>query len=489
MALTLNYNSKNTTMRKIYIILASAGMLLSSCTEDITDYNNDPKLPTAVPPETLVANAEKNLADRITTISGTNVFRLWSQHWSQATYVDESNYLIIGRDPSQAYWTTYYNNVINDLNSAVALIEADEILDATTRGNQLAIIETIKVYTYQHLVDLNGNIPYSESADINNLFPVYDDAETIYEDLIDRISSAQAALAGGGESFGSNDIFYGGDVVKWRKLANSIKLRLGMRLADFNSALASTTVSEAVNAGVFTSNDDNTIIYYESSPTTNINPIYNLFEVENRSEDYIAGETSLNKLVELNDPRLDDYFADNKDPYIGGPIGGNNSYANFTHLNLDIVGDPTYPGSIMDYVEVAFFLAEAVERGFIAGDAEEFYNAGITASILYYGGTQDEVDAYLAQPSVAYSTAAGDYKQKIGTQKWISLFNRGFEAWTEYRRLDWPQLALSTQTQQEVPLRMIYPVKESAVNGANYDAASSAIGGDNLTTPLFWDVN
>ena len=257
MALTLNCNSKNKTMRNIYIILASAGMLLSSCTEDITDYNNDPKLPTAVPPETLVANAEKNLADRITTISGTNVFRLWAQHWSQATYVDESNYLIIGRDPSQTYWTTYYNNVINDLNSAVELIEADEILDATIKANQLAIIETIKVYTYQHLVDLNGNIPYSESADINNLFPVYDDAETIYLDLISRISAAQALLAGGGESFGSNDIFYGGDVGQWRKLANSVKLRLGMRLADFNSALASTTVSEAVNAGVFTSNDDN----------------------------------------------------------------------------------------------------------------------------------------------------------------------------------------------------------------------------------------
>ncbi|WP_423998343.1 SusD/RagB family nutrient-binding outer membrane lipoprotein [Maribacter sp. IgM3_T14_3] len=476
-------------MRNIYIVLASAGMLLSSCTEDITDYNNDPKLPTAVPPETLVANAEKNLSDRITTISGTNVFRLWAQHWSQATYVDESNYLVIGRDPSQAYWTTYYNNVINDLNSAVELIEADEILEPTKKSNQLAIIETIKVYTYQHLVDLNGNIPYSESADINNLFPVYDDAETIYLDLISRISAAQAALAGGGESFGTNDIFYGGDVVKWRKLANSVKLRLGMRLADFNSTLASSTVSEAVNAGVFTSNDDNTIIYYESSPTTNINPIYNLFEVQNRREDYIAGETSVNMLTALNNPRLDNYFTDNKDSYIGGPIGGNNSYANYTHLNFDIVGDPTYPGSIMDYVEVAFFQAEAVERGFIAGDAEEFYNAGITASILYYGGTQDEVDAYLAQPTVAYATATGDYKQKIGTQKWISLFNRGFEAWTEYRRLDWPELALSTQTQQEVPLRMIYPVKESAVNGANYDAASSAIGGDNLTTPLFWDVN
>ena len=476
-------------MKKIYTITAILGILISSCTEDITDYNDNPKLPTAVPPATLVANAEKSLADRITTISGSNVFRLWAQHWAQATYIDESNYLIVGRDPSQAYWTTYYNNVMNDLNSAQALIEADEILDANTKANQLAIIETIKVYTFQHLVDLNGNVPYSEAADINNLFPAYDDAETIYSDLIVRISEAQAALANGGTSFGSDDIFYGGDVTAWRKLANSIKLRLGMRLADFNPTLASTTVSEAFNAGVFTSNDDNTIIAYEASPTDNTNPIYNLFETNNRREDYLAGKTSVDLLVELDDPRLNDFFADNKDPYLGGPIGGNNSYANFTHLNFDIVGDPTYPGSIMDYVEVAFFLAEAVERGFISGDAEEYYNAGIQASILYYGGTQEEVETYLANPSVAYSTATGDYKQKIGTQKWISLFNRGFEAWTEYRRLDWPNLVLSDQTQEPVPLRMIYPVKESAVNGFNYDAASSAIGGDQLTTPLFWDVN
>ncbi|MET7028151.1 SusD/RagB family nutrient-binding outer membrane lipoprotein [Sediminicola luteus] len=475
-------------MRKLVFILL-AGISISSCTEDITDYNNDPKLPTVVPAATLVANAEKNLADRITTISGSNVFRLWAQSWSQATYVDESNYDIIGRDPSSAYWSVYYTNVINDLKSAVEIIEADEIMDAQTKANQLAIIEVINVYTYQHLVDLNGDVPYSEAVDITNLFPVYDDAETIYMDLLSRISAAQSALAGGGESFGSNDIFYGGDVVAWRKLANSVKLRIGMRLADVNPSAAATAVSEAFNAGVFESNADNTVIAYESAPTDNNNPLYNLFETRNRREDYIASKTSVDMLTMLNDPRINDYFADNKTPYVGGPIGANNAYANYTHLNFDIVGDPTYPGTVMEYTEVAFFLAEAVERGFIAGSAQAFYNAGVEASILYYGGTDAEVTAYLAQPSVNYLTATGDYKRKIGTQKWIALFNRGFEAWTEYRRLDWPVLAITDQSQLPVPKRMIYPVTEVSVNGANYKAAAAAIGGDDLYTPLFWDVN
>lgn len=475
-------------MKKI-IILVIACFAIMSCTDDITKYNVDPKLPSVVPAATLFSNAEKNLADRITTISGSNVFKLWSQHWAQATYTDESNYDIIGRDPSSAYWTTYYNNVLNDLKSAKEIINNDDVLNTQTKANQLALIEIIEVYTYQHLVDMNGDVPYTEAVDITNLFPKYDDAETIYLDLISRISAAQSTLATGGESFGDADIFYAGDVVKWRKFANSLKLRLGMRLSDSNPTVAATAVSEAFNAGVFDSNADNAIIYYEASPTDNNNPIFDLFENRNRREDYIAGETSVNMLTDLNDPRIGKYFDDNFTPYVGGPIGANNTYANFTHLNPTLVADATAPGSIMDYCEVAFFLAEAVERNFITGNAETFYNNGIEASILYYGGTNTEVTNYLAQADVAYSTASGDYKRKIGTQKWISLFNRGFEAWTEYRRLDWPQLAITATSNKTVPTRMIYPVTEVSVNGNNYEAASSAIGGDDLYTKLFWDIN
>lgn len=471
------------------IILLMACIATISCTDDITKFNVNPKLPEAVPSATLFSNAEKNLADRITTISGSNVFRLWSQHWSQATYTDESNYDIIGRDPSGAYWTTYYTNVLNDLKSAKEIIENDQVLDNQTKANQLALVEIIEIYTYQHLVDLNGNVPYSEAVDVTNLFPKYDDAETIYLDLISRVSLAESTLASGGESFGTADIFYSGDVTKWRMFANSLKLRLGMRIADSNPTIAATTVSEAFSAGVFESNADNAIIAYESSPTNNNNPIYNLFENQNRREDYIAGATSVNMLTNLNDPRIDNFFDENLTPYEGGPIGDENSYSNYTHLDPSIVNDATAPGSIMDYAEVAFFLAEAVERNFITGSAETYYNNGIEASIIYYGGTNLEVTTYLAQPSVAYTTATGDYKQKIGTQKWISLFNRGFEAWTEYRRLDWPQLAITALSNKTVPTRMIYPTAEISVNGASYNAAATAIGGDDLYTKLFWDIN
>jgi len=142
----------------------------------------------------------------------------------------------------------------------------------------------------------------------------------------------------------------------------------------------------------------------------------------------------------------------------------------------------------MDYSEAEFYRAEAVERGYaIPGTAAEHYNNAITASILYWGGTQAEATAYLANPLVNYATAAGDWKQKIGTQKWIANFNRPYEAWTELRRLDFPKLTLPVAAKSGFPTRLTYPDTEATTNGDNYTSAATAIGGDKVETKLFWD--
>lgn len=476
-------------MKKFLIFSILIGLTVTSCTEDITDYNVDPKNPEEVPAEFTFTNAEKELADLVNDMSsGSNVFRLWAQHWTETTYNDEANYDVIGRDLTDGYWTIIYSRVLNDLQSSKEVIQADEFLSDQTKANQLAIIDILEVYSYQMLVDLSGDVPYSETLQIDNFTPVYDDASAIYQDLIKRISEDQATLANGGSSFGSADIFYNGDVSQWRKFANTLKLRLGMRLADVNESLASTTAQEAYNDGVMTSSDDSAIIYYETS-APNTNPVYELFELENRAEDYVAGVTSVNYLQSVNDPRIDDFFDENlEDGYLGGPIGGNNSYAGFTHIDPALVATPDAPGAILEYYEAEFFLAEAVERGFISGDAQQFYENGVTASILKYNGTQEEAEAYLSQSGVAYNSS--NWEELIGTQKWIALFNRGFEAWTEYRRLDEPDfLVNSALTDLPVPTRVFYPTEEPALNAENYNAAVQNIGGsDDLYTKIFWDV-
>ena len=142
------------------------------------------------------------------------------------------------------------------------------------------------------------------------------------------------------------------------------------------------------------------------------------------------------------------------------------------------------------YAEMEFFLAEAAQKGWaVGGTVESHYNNGITASILYYGGTQADADAYLAQASVAYTTATGTWKEKIGTQKWLAMYNRGIEGWSEWRRLDAPTLNFPVGlSYSDIPTRFPYPFTENDMN-PSYDAAAAAIGGDLATTKLWWDVN
>jgi len=166
------------------------------------------------------------------------------------------------------------------------------------------------------------------------------------------------------------------------------------------------------------------------------------------------------------------------------------------------IADATFPMVIMDYTELAFYLAEAAERGYSVGkSAEEWYNTGIKSSMnfwlgMHYGAAQvvQMTSDYLANPDVAYSTAAGDWKQKIGTQAWLAFYYRGFLGFTSYRRLDWPAMNTPPSPPQDlgdlpVPLRITYPIAEQTLNADNYYKAADAIGGDYLKTPVFWDKN
>jgi hypothetical protein len=204
--------------------------------------------------------------------------------------------------------------------------------------------------------------------------------------------------------------------------------------------------------------------------------------------DYVAAEDLMNKLVALNDPRKPLYFGvNNAGNYQGGVVGKVNTYADMSKPSAQ-VSAATAPLVLLDYVETEFLRAEAKERGFnVAGTAEGHYNNAIRASIIFWGGTNADADAYLAQPSVAYTTATGTWKEKIGVQKWIALYNRPFVGWTELRRLDFPQLTLPVGAKSGFPNRFPYPNNEQQLNGTNYTSAAAKIGGDKVETKLFWD--
>lgn len=337
------------------------------------------------------------------------------------------------------------------------------------------------------MVETYGNIPYSQALNAGvYVLPVYDDAATIYGDLLSRLTAAIPNVTDSG--FGTADNIYGGNATKWKKLGNSLLLRMGVRVADVPALAAKSTaaIQSAVSGGVFSSNADNAALVYGSA-TPNTNPVW-VDLVQSGRSDFVVANTLVNKMNALNDPRRPYYFDENlgTGKFVGGPYGDNNSFSVYTHVS-NRIKEPTNPASLMDYSEVCFYLADAAERS-ISGTpatASSFYNNGISASFDYWG--TPNVAAYLLNPAVNYATAPGTWKVKIGNQLWLAMYNRGYEAWTAWRTYDIPGFNLPAVSGLPVPTRYTYPINEQNLNKANYTAASTAIGGDTQTTKVFWD--
>lgn len=537
-------------MRKIYLILIVLFGFSISCTKNFEDFNTDEKNPAEVEGEFLFSNGQKELLDQISSTNvNLNVWKLFSQYWTETTYTDESNYDIVNRTIADFAFDTYYRLILKPFDEAKILITADPIAGAETeqqKNNKLMIIELLEVYSYHNLVNTFGDVPYTEALNVDNINPVYDDAATIYNDLLSRIDAAISGMNSEYGSYVSADLIYGGDVSAWIKFANSLKLKIAINLADVNSDKSKTNVEAAVAAGVFTSAADNALFAYQGS-APNTNKLHEDLVLSGR-KDFVPANTIIDLLNNYKDPRLFYYmqnpvgFPFQKDDddnlldttvesgagryliytsstgsdsmvyketpfiltpasnefdasvkhYIGGDYGESSSYPLYSHINSTIEA-ADFSGILMTYSEIQFYIAEAAARGFSVGQTtEEAYNEAITASILFWGGNNDEVSEYLALPNVDYATATANlsWQEVIGTQSYISFYTRGLIGYTQYRRLDYPAMNVAPDavTGGQVPTRFTYPINEQTLNAANYSSAASAIGGDDLLTRIFWDT-
>lgn len=485
---------KTRNMKKLlYILLLT--MFFVGCDDRLEELNTDKRNPSTVDPESLFTQALRESVDMMVSINvNNNPFRLYAQQWAQTTYPDESRYNMVGRSIPRNFWRAGYRDALIDFQESRSLIQdqlesGESGIPDAELNNRIAIIDIMSAYVYSNLVDAFGNIPFSEALDPDNLFPAYDDARTIYNTLIDNLDNAASAIDPGERGFSAaQDPLYQGNMENWRRFANTLRLELGMRLADVDKSASVQIVNDALADGVISSNAQNaSMTYYGSSPNTN--PIYEDLVLSGRA-DFVAANTIVDIMNELDDPRRSVYFRENLGAgvFSGGTYGTANNYSANTQVG-DIFHTPDLPGTIMNYARVEFWLAEAVERGGynVSGTAEGHYNAGIRASFNEWDvpGYQ----SYIAQPEVNYSSAPGDWRQKIGIQMWLALYNQGFEAWTEWRRLDFEAFnAPPEMTMEDIPVRLTYPLEEAQLNADQYNAARNAIGGDEISTQLFWDV-
>ncbi|MEO7976302.1 SusD/RagB family nutrient-binding outer membrane lipoprotein [Flavobacterium sp.] len=499
-------------MKKIIYALGIMILTVSCDDNSLTDLNIDVKNPSVVPASTLFTNAEKSLTEQlVNTNVNKNIFRLVNQQWTETTYLDESTYNWVTRKISDNHWDRLYAGSLAELAQAKDFIDKEVIISTDPefaqktiiKKNQLILIDILSVYTYQILVDTYGDIPYSEALKgSGNYLPKYDKAVDIYKDLLVRLNNDITNIDVSKSAFGDADVIYKDDLDAWIKFANSIKLKLGVNLkaSGLESAIADAAIISG-STGAFTSNADNAKLPYMVN-LPNTNPLYVDMVFSGRN-DFVVAKPFVDALVTLNDPRKTAYFRPTyKDTnadgdlvtitgYKGGIVGSKNSQSRFTHAS-DKIKAPDFSGTLLDYAEVEFLRAEAAGRGIaVSGDIATHYEAAIRASMADWGISSEEADAYLLQPTVAYATATGTWEQKVGEQAWYALFNRGFEGWTSTRRLNFPVLAPPANADAaaagQVPSRMAYPIREQTLNATNYNAASTSIGGDKLTTKIFWD--
>lgn len=485
-------------MKRIYYLFFLASVIsITSCKKNITDLNINPTRPQVVGSENLFSNASINLSD---LMSSTNVnynnFRLFVQYWTETIYRDETRYNLNGRSITDRWFATLYRDVIKDLEESSSLLAGETSLSAKQSANRKAINEILIVYSYYTLLTSFGNIPYSEALDIDNLQPKYDDAAEVFGKIAARLDAALAALDPSAPAYGSADLILNGDVSEWMVFGNSLKMRMGMLIADSDPTRSKTMV-EAAAPNVVSGNEGNLMINYLASPP-NTNPVWEDL-IQSGRHDFVAAKKFIDTLKTLNDPRLSLYFnptITSGTDFKGQTPGAGATFNDFSAPSSKL-SRPEFPFTYFSYAEMEFYKAEATERGYNVGGgtAETHYNNGIDASIEEWGGTPAQALAFRSQLSVNYLTATGDYKQKIGLQSWIALYNRGYDAWTQWRRLDYPTLPIpsgsaSNFADGETPAiitRLTYPVVEQNLNKSNYEAASAAIGKDQKTQKLWFD--
>lgn len=397
-------------------------------------------------------------------------------------------------------WTNLYRRA-NDANEICRLAEQLANDSAPNKSNDaLAIGLTLRAWLMFNLTEMFGPVPYSDAfkgGTESNFRPIYDKQEDIYPALLADLKRANT-LYSSTNFTDAVDKLYEGNVLKWRKFTNSLRVRYLMRVSHKvevgAAAELSAMLSDAANYPLFNSVADGAILYFAEEP------FYNKF-YDVKATEFSGIKKMCKTLVDYmnttNDPRRALYMTLYNKSYVGIPSGVDQATIDIWMNKTSTLSSGwqaiNCPFGIMTYSELQFLLAEASQKGFIGGGeaaAGKYYNAGIKAAIQERNInsktviTDEEINQFLAQPKVAYNHTLS----QIMEQKWVALFFCGFESWTEFRRTGLPSFIKPgpAAKQSIVPTRFYYPEICKSTNKVNYDIGVSYLGGQNDMTSKLW---
>lgn len=466
-------------------------------------------------------------------------------YWDGDKYFDDAGYL-------SAYWDQDFGPIASganneNTNSAPVTNLVDVVYNTQndpTQVNLYNMARIFKVFLFQRLTDMYGDIPYSQAGlgYISGITqPVYDKQQAIYMSMLNQLDSAAAALNPAAANPGTADIIYGGNVAEWQKFAYSEMVRIAMRLSKVDPTDAQAWVQKAVAGGTFASNADNAFITHQSAPANGSgSQVANgsgLVFIDNDPGAAHLSETFVNFLKSTNDPRLsflgtvidvdgnptpsemgDTTYADQLGQPNGYDVNGGSTdistASNFPRLpastspdslsiyqnRYSFVNRYTFarsdaPSFFCTYGETQLLLAEAAQRGWITGSAATYYANGVTGAMEMLGlqagagPSTAQVTAYVA----ANPLVAGSALQMINDQYWVASFMDETESWANWRRSGYPVLTAinytGNATSGAIPRRYTYSTVEAATNAANYAAAVAGLAnGDKMTSRVWWDA-
>ncbi|KGE13949.1 SusD/RagB family nutrient-binding outer membrane lipoprotein [Sphingobacterium deserti] len=515
-------------------VLTLSAATMTSCTKDLTEININPNAPEVVPTYSIFNGANRYLINF--TRDGWWMARMtmpWMQYSAQNNYLDEDKYRY--RDVQTDNGWIYLYRSANNYKDIIDLCEDPDLSEQMSvygdLENQIAIARIMLAYTFDNLVTHFGSVPYWSYGDQQNpnfqalnvdqySLPIYAPEQEIYVDLLKELREAATQINVDGSGFNQGDNIYAGDATKWKRFANSLRLRIANRIKHVYPS-ATAEINDAIASGVFTSNDDNAVHNFNTIDVE-ANPFWRTFYVDNRTDFWpnrtfvqlLKGQTGnfgidprLQKIAAptgLTFPQYNAGYSDSENlaDYIGVPYGlpdVETYYENPVNINFfsrDILS-PNRGEILMEYAEVEFILSE------LNSWSQEHYENGVRASMQRLNVSTSSVESFVANLPAAS-------ERTVLTQKYVTLFFNPDEAWNEYRRTGYPDteillmpretatrphdgseytftpLQSGNVTATDIPARLRYPVTQQTLNPINWGAAANAIGGDQIDRKLWF---
>ena len=477
-------------MKKYTLSILSALAIVfstTSCTEDFEETNINPNLISEITSGSVLNPVIYNMISNNTSKNYDITAQLMQVHIPFPSNSLGVHRYDITQGTGNSTWTTTYNNLIN-------LEEMLKVSRANGDVNYEAIALTLRAWMMSNLTDMFGDVPFSEASqgEVANFTPKFDSQKDIYAQLLLDLDKANSLYVNNlGMKYGA-DILFNGDLDKWRKFTNSLRLRLLLRVSnksDFNSyEQMQLILNDPATYPIFTSNED-AAVFQVTGIAPNLSPWQ-------REQDYRDNRAFASFFIDglntINDPRLQ-FFVTTASTNDGQSLGykgvpaaydGNSSQFNYTpsRPNSNFVIEPMKM-VIMSFAEVEFIKAELAQKGFYH-NADFHYLNGVKSAISLWVG-EEPTDEYLSQVGVAYN---GTFEQ-IMTQKYYALFFTDYQQWYEYRRTGFPVLPKTSSmlNNQKVPNRLLYPTSAQNLNTANYNQAVQNMGGDRIDVKVWWE--